>query len=63
MEKLLEHLRKERGRLSELAGHLKVSPSTVLTWKQVPPAYCLRIESITGVSRYDLRPDIYGEAA
>lgn len=62
MEKLLEHLRLKRGRLTDLANEIKVHPSTILTWKQVPPVYCLTIERVTGVSRYDLRPDIYGEA-
>jgi len=60
MEKLLEHIRAKRGRLRDMALALEVSPSTILTWKQVPPAYCLKIEGMTGVSRYDLRPDIYG---
>lgn len=63
MEHLLKHIRSERGRLRDLAKALEVSPSTILTWKQVPPIYCLRIEAITGVSRNDLRPDIYGEVA
>ena len=26
-----------------------------------PPKYCLAIEAVTGVSRHDLRPDIFGE--
>lgn len=60
MEKLLEHIRAQRGRLRDLSKDLSVSPSTILTWKQVPPLYCLKIEKLTGVSRYDLRPDIYG---
>jgi len=61
MKKLLKNLRKERGRLRDLAVALSVSPATILTWKQVPPKYCLKIEEITGVSRFDLRPDVYGE--
>lgn len=62
MEKLLEHIRSKRGRLRDLAKALDVSPSTILTWRQVPPLHCLKIERLTGVSRYDLRPDIYGDA-
>jgi len=29
----------------------------------IPPHFVLTVEKITGVSRYELRPDIYGEAA
>ena len=60
MDKLREYLKAERGRLKSLAGRLGISPSTVLTWHKVPPGYALTIEELTGVSRYDLRPDIYG---
>lgn len=61
MNKLLGNLRKERGRLKRLSDALGVMPATILTWKKVPPKYCLQIEAETGVSRHDLRPDIYGK--
>jgi DNA-binding transcriptional regulator YdaS (Cro superfamily) len=33
--------------------------------RPVSPKYCLRIEKVTGgaVTRYELRPDIFGESA
>ena len=61
MKKLLKHLRKERGRLTRLAEKLNVSPSTILTWDQVPPHHCLAVEEHTGISRHHLRPDIFGK--
>ena len=61
MKKLLKFLRSERGRLRDMAAQLKVSPSTILTWEQVPPHHCLGVESFTGISRHELRPDIYGK--
>jgi len=48
------------GSSSELARKLGVSPSAVLQWKAVPPKRVLEVERLTGISRHDLRPDIYG---
>jgi DNA-binding transcriptional regulator YdaS (Cro superfamily) len=49
---------------AELARKLGVSPQAVSAWRQrgrVPAERVLQIEQLTGVSRYALRPDIYGE--
>lgn len=53
------------GGQSQLAELLGVKQGHVAMWvhrnKKAPPAeYVLRIEEITGVSRYQLRPDIFG---
>lgn len=50
------------GSASALARFLGISPSAVLQWDEVPPSRVLAVEKMTGVSRYDLRPDIYGSA-
>ena len=45
-----------------LADALGVSASKVRMWKSrcsVPPQYVIPIEKATGVSRHELRPDIY----
>ena len=50
------------GSQSELARICGVSQPAVWKWLQggrVPAEYVLRIEAATGVSRHDLRPDIY----
>lgn len=59
MKKLLRYLRAKRGRLTRLAEKLEVSPSTILTWKQIPPQRCIAIEEFTGIPKSVLRPDIY----
>lgn len=48
--------------LAELMG---VTPMAVSYWKVrgVPARHALKIEKITGVSRHELRPDIYPVAA
>ncbi|QCE35661.1 helix-turn-helix domain-containing protein [Acetobacteraceae bacterium] len=46
----------------KLARALRVSPSTVQSWKKkgkIPASRLLEIENLTGVSREKLRPDLY----
>lgn len=49
-----------QAKLAEICG---VSPTAVWKWvqssKRMPAEYVLRTEAATGVSRHDLRPDIY----
>jgi DNA-binding transcriptional regulator YdaS (Cro superfamily) len=47
------------GGLSELARRLGVKHPTFYKWSRVPAERVLQIEQITGVSRHDLRPDLY----
>lgn len=57
------------GGQARLAEKVGVSLSAVNQWvhglRPVPPARCLDIEGAAGgvVTRYDLRPDVFGEAA
>lgn len=62
MEPLREYLKAERGRLTELAKTLRLFPSAVSQWEGVPPKHVLEVERITGISRHELRPDIFGPA-
>ena len=50
------------GKIADLAAAIGVSPQAVRKWEKedkVPAERVLLIESITGVPRYELRPDIY----
>lgn len=51
------------GTQQAMADDLGVTQPTVWRWlhqsKQLPAEFVLRVESKTGVSRHDLRPDIY----
>lgn len=52
------------GGQAHLGAHLGMSQATVWSWlyvtaNGVAAEYVLKIEEITGVSRYELRPDIY----
>lgn len=45
--------------LARLLGN--VSSQAVSQWKRIPAERILEVERITGISRHDLRPDIFGE--
>lgn len=59
MEKLLEFLSAKRGRQKALAAELKCSPSAISMWKQVPAERVAQVSHFTGISREDLRPDLF----
>ncbi len=48
------------GGVSVLAENFNISVQAVYKWfKQVPVKRCKRIEELTGVTRKELRPDIF----
>ncbi len=54
---------KEQGRsLTWLADQLGITRGAVSSWDVVPTERVLKVEEVTGISRYDLRPDVFGEA-
>ncbi|HEY6021834.1 MAG TPA: helix-turn-helix domain-containing protein [Candidatus Paceibacterota bacterium] len=55
------------GGVTELANAIGVSSQVVTNWRargRVPAEWCRAVEESTkgGVTRYDLRPDVFGEA-
>lgn len=45
------------GALAKLLG--KITPQAVSQWRRVPAERVIDVEKATGVSRHELRPDIY----
>ena len=43
-----------------LAREFGITRQAVEQWDQIPAKRVLRVEELSGVSRYELRPDIYG---
>jgi DNA-binding transcriptional regulator YdaS (Cro superfamily) len=62
MKILRDWLKAERGRATQLAKALDLFPNAISQWKNIPAKHVLEIERITGISRHDLRPDLYGPA-
>lgn len=59
MEQLLAYLNAARGRRATLAAELQINQGAVSQWDRVPSERVLEVERVTGVSRHDLRPDLY----
>jgi len=47
------------GGITALARELGIKHPAFYLWKRVPAERVLPIERITGISRHDLRPDLY----
>lgn len=55
----------EFGSYAAIAGALGLSREAVRKWKSIPAEHCRRIEAHLGgkVTRYQLRPDVFGDTA
>lgn len=47
------------GGTAALANWIGVTSQAISQWKRIPPGRVIAIERATGVSRHDLRPDLY----
>lgn len=59
LQKALDSMGHVRGNAAALAKVLGISTQAISQWREVPVNRVLDIESVTGVPRYELRPDIY----
>lgn len=66
MERALMRALKKAGSPAALAKINDVTPQRVNWWikhgKKMPAQFVLKTEAATGVSRYNLRPDVFKEA-
>lgn len=60
MDDLITWLDQERGRRKALAEYLGIGQNSLSQWKAVPPEKVRQIEAFTGISRFKLRPDVFG---
>lgn len=51
-----------RGMRRLIARELGIYPSAVSQWGRVPAERVLDVERVTGIPRYELRPDLYPDA-
>lgn len=59
MDKLTTWMKEQRGRLSELALFLEITPAAIKQWTVIPADKLVAIETYTGIPRQLLRPDLY----
>ena len=50
------------GGLMKLASELGIKHQAFYSWTKVPAERVLDFERATGISRHELRPDVYGPA-
>lgn len=63
MDDALELAKRNAGGASGLAAKLtRITPQAISQWRKVPAGRVLEVEAASGVSRHDLRPDIFGPA-
>jgi DNA-binding transcriptional regulator YdaS (Cro superfamily) len=43
----------------DLADRLGLTPQAVSRWTRIPPNWVIPVESVTGIPREKLRPDLY----
>lgn len=55
----LDAIRTRPGRLAKIAYGLGITRGAVAKWKRIPAERVLDVERITGIPRYELRPDLY----
>lgn len=55
----LRRATKAAGGQAALAAKLGISAQAISQWDEVPPLRVLAVEEISGVSRHELRPDLY----
>jgi DNA-binding transcriptional regulator YdaS (Cro superfamily) len=58
-KKVLAKVYKKMLTKTNLATQLGISRQAVSKWVSVPVHHVITIESLTGISRHELRPDIY----
>lgn len=58
----LARAKEAAGGPTALGRAIDLTPQAVSLWKEVPAKHVLAVERITGISRHELRPDIYGPA-
>lgn len=52
------------GGVTALAHRLDTTPQRIVNWRargRVPAGMVLAVESATGISRHEIRPDVFGE--
>ncbi len=59
----LDRAAKAVGGKASLADRLGIRRQSIHEWKRVPAERVLTVEHLTGIPRYELRPDLYPRGA
>ena len=59
IDPIIEQVIAAAGGTAMLAQRLGIQAPSIYSWRRVPPNRVLAIEAVTGISRHELRPDLY----
>jgi hypothetical protein len=59
MQDGMQSIRSKRGMLAKVAHGLGLTRAAVVKWDRVPAERVPEVESITGIPRHELRPDLW----
>ena len=59
MIEIVEKAADKAGGVTKLAAELGIKHPSLHSWKKIPAERVLDIERVTGISRHELRPDLY----
>jgi DNA-binding transcriptional regulator YdaS (Cro superfamily) len=62
MNEGIKEFAERAGGVVRLSLALGLSRAAVAQWHRVPAERVLEVERLTGISRYELRPDVFGAA-
>ncbi len=62
MIEIVERAAEKAGGVVALARELGIKHNAMYSWTRVPAERVIDLERITGISRHELRPDIFGPA-
>ena len=60
MIEIVERAAEKAGGVVSLARELGIQHTALYSWNRVPAERVLDIERITGISRHEQRPDVFG---
>lgn len=60
MEEIVRTAIKQAGGIVALGRALGISHNSIYSWRRIPSERVLEVERITGISRHELRPDVFG---
>lgn len=63
MIEIVEKAAEKAGGIVSLARELGIKHTSLYSWPRVPAGRVLDFERISGLSRHEIRPDVYGPAS
>lgn len=62
MIEIVARAAEKAGGVVALSRELGIKHTAMYSWKRVPAERVIDVERVTGISRHELRPDIFGPA-